>query len=299
MARRPELQKAEEATAALEKFAELVHGADMTGPSRKRVLAAIAEMQDALHLLERKIDPIRLPDAFFDPSEPRLIGHFVALALLSQERYPLGSITPFYGSGVYAIYYKGPAEIYAPISDTETPIYVGKADPPVGAKTVTEQETKLFSRLNEHRKNIEKVQGIDLVDFECRALAVQSGYQAAAENHLIRLFWPIWNNETKILFGIGKHGDSATTRANNKSPWDTIHPGRLWAEGNPEAKPADSIRADVANHFRSKPIFKTTADIFSAFAEGIRQADRFGSDEPREMEGNPNEAVMNNSEPNT
>ncbi|WP_432637441.1 Eco29kI family restriction endonuclease, partial [Albidovulum sp.] len=162
MVRRPELQKADETAAALEQFADIVRDAEMTAPSRKRVLAAIAEMKDALRILERNIDPIRLPDAFFDPSEPRLIGHFVALALLSQERYPLGAITPFYGAGVYAIYYKGPSDIYAPISGTETPIYVGKVDPPTGAKSVIEQETKLFGRLNEHRKNIEKVHGIDL-----------------------------------------------------------------------------------------------------------------------------------------
>ncbi|WP_071675668.1 Eco29kI family restriction endonuclease [Nioella nitratireducens] len=289
MARRPELKKADETAAALEQFAEMVRVAELTPPSRKRVLAAIADMKDALRKLERNIDPIRLPDAFFDPSEPRLIGHFVALALLSQERLPLGAITPFYGSGVYAIYYNGPADIYTPISGTETPIYVGKADPPTGAKTVIEQETKLFGRLNEHRKNIEKVAGIDLKDFECRALAVQSGYQAAAENHLIRLFWPIWNNETKILFGIGKHGDAATTRANNKSPWDTIHPGRTWAEGNPEAKSTESIRLEVSEHFRTKPIFRTTEAIFNAFAEGIRQADRFDPERETEMEERPND----------
>ncbi|KEO60032.1 Eco29kI family restriction endonuclease [Thioclava indica] len=284
MARKPELQKADETAAALGQFAEMVQDTEMTAPSRKRVLATIAEMKDALHTLERSIDPVRLPAAFFDPSEPRLIGHFVALALLSQERNPLESIAPFYGAGVYAIYYTGPADIYAPISGTETPIYVGKADPPTGAKTVVEQETKLFARLSEHRKNIEKVQGINLRDFECRALAVQSGYQAAAENHLIRLFWPIWNNETKILFGIGKHGDAATTRANNKSPWDTMHPGRKWAAGNPEAKSADDIRTDVAEHFRTKPMFRTTEDVFRAFAQGIRQADRLDPDDETEMD---------------
>ena len=241
-------------------------------------------MKDALHVLERNIDPIRLPDAFFDPSEPRLIGHFVALALISQERYPLGEITPSYGSGVYAIYYNGPSDIYAPISQTETPIYVGKADPPTGAKSVIEQGTKLFGRLNEHRKNIDKVAGIDLADFECRALAVQSGYQAAAENHLIRLFMPIWNNETRILFGLGKHGDAATTRANNKSPWDTIHPGRTWAEGNPEAKSVDDILADVARHFAATPIFTETGDVFNAFAEGIRQADRMDAEDVADLE---------------
>ena len=231
MARRPELLTADKTTASLNQFANAIRDADMTGPSRKKILAAIAEMKESLDQLERDVDPVRLPDAFFDPAEPRLIGHFVALALISQDRERLAAIEPFYGAGVYAIYYTGPEKIYAPISGTETPIYVGKADPPVSAKSVVQQKTKLFGRLNEHRRNINKVAGINLTDFECRALAVQSGYQAAAESHLINLFRPIWNNETKILFGIGKHGDKAETRTNNRSPWDIVHPGRSVGRG--------------------------------------------------------------------
>ncbi|TMM55129.1 Eco29kI family restriction endonuclease [Sulfitobacter sabulilitoris] len=261
----------------------------MTGPSRKGVLNAIAGMKERLEQLEQDVDPVRLPDAFFDPAEPRLIGHFVALALISQDRVRLDAIQPFYGAGVYAIYYTGPENIYGPISGTETPIYVGKADPPVGATSVVQQETKLYVRLNEHRRNIDKVAGIDLADFECRALAVQSGYQAAAESHLINLFWPIWNNETKILFGLGKHGDSAKTRSNNKSPWDTIHPGRTWAEGNPEAKSAEDILADVARHFGRTRIFGTNEDVFAAFAEGIRRADRIDASDEDEPDAEPPE----------
>lgn len=124
---------------------------------------------------------------------------------------------------------------------------------------------------------------MSISDFECRALAVQSGYQAAAEAHLIRLFRPIWNNETRILFGIGKHGDSAETRANNKSPWDTLHPGREWAKGNKEAKTPDEITAEVAAHFEEATIFTATEDVFAAFAAGIRRADRIDADPEDEI----------------
>jgi len=274
MARRPELIKVEETRAAIDDLRHLATSAALTGPSRKSVLGAIAEMQEALDRLTRDLDPVALPEAFFDPTEPRLIGHFVALALIAQDRRPLANVSKSYGSGVYAIYYTGDADIYAPISGTETPIYVGKADPPAHAKSVTEQLTKLTDRLAEHRKNIDKVAGIELADFECRALAVQSGYQASAEIHLIRLFEPIWNNESRILFGLGKHGDASTTRANNKSPWDTIHPGRAWAQRSPEAKTIAEISAEVAAHFERAKIFMTPEDVFEAFARGIRQQDR-------------------------
>ncbi|MDO6588512.1 hypothetical protein Q4543_23845 [Salipiger sp. 1_MG-2023] len=111
MARRPELQTADETSARLDQFAQLVRAAEMTGPSRKGVLAAIATMKGQLDQLERDVDPVRLPDAFFDPAEPRLIGHFVALALISQDRVRLDAIQPMYGAGVYAIYYTGPEDI--------------------------------------------------------------------------------------------------------------------------------------------------------------------------------------------
>jgi hypothetical protein len=278
MTRRPEIRKTEEVVAAVKELRQTLTDATFTPPSRKTVLSKIEELRDELESISRSVDPVQLPDAFFDPSEPRLIGYFVALALISQDRRPLGGLPKFYGSGVYAIYYTGDHDLYAPISRTETPIYVGKADPPANATTVIQQEMKLHGRLDEHRKSITKVQGIEIKDFECRALAVQSGYQAAAEAHLIKLFRPIWNNETRILFGIGKHGDAATTRANNKSPWDTVHPGRAWAADNEEKKTADEIRAGVAVHFANSHIYETTEAVFGAFADGIRRADRIDAD---------------------
>lgn len=85
-----------------------------------------------------------------------------------------------------------------------------------------EQGAKLCGRLSDHRKNIDKATStLNLTDFEFRSLVVQSGWETAAEDYLIHLFSPIWNSETNILYGLGKHGDSATTRANKRSPWDT------------------------------------------------------------------------------
>lgn len=279
MAIRPELLKARQTAAKIEELRTAVTAGDISAATRRRLLTSISDMKDDLDALSREIDPVCLPTSFFDPTEPRLIGHFVALALIAQERAPLKDLTRFYGSGVYAIYYTGELDTYAPISGTETPIYVGKADPVGNAKNLVEQGTKLADRLIEHRRSIERASDtLNVADFECRALAVQSGYQSAAEMHLIRVFRPIWNNETRILFGIGKHGDSSETRANNKSPWDTLHPGRNWANGNREAKTADEIRGEVREHFSNATIFTTTEDVFTAFAAGIRRADRFDAD---------------------
>ena len=90
---------------------------------------------------------------------------------------------------------------YTAISKREHPIYVGKADPADPAsKTAMEQGDRLSGRLNEHRKNIAKATTtLRLEDFEYRALVVQTGWQTAAENYLIDLFKPIWNNEVGHL----------------------------------------------------------------------------------------------------
>ncbi|MGQ0567125.1 MAG: Eco29kI family restriction endonuclease [Gemmobacter sp.] len=274
MAKVPVLQAAEAAAAKLEELRTAAAAVELTGPARRKLLAAISSMQAKIDEIGRSVDHVGLPDAFFDPTDPRLIGYFVALALIAQGRKPLADLGRFYGSGVYAIYYVGDVPLYQPIANTETPIYVGKADPDGQPRTVVEQGTKLVDRLNEHAKNIDKVEGIEIRDFEYRALAVQSGYQAAAEAHLIKLFRPVWNNETKILFGIGKHGDASSTRANNKSPWDTVHPGRAWAAGNPEGKTTDAIQADVERHFKSARIYQATTDVFAAFVSAIAAEDK-------------------------
>lgn len=110
---------------------------------------------------------------------------------------------------------------------------------------------RLAARLNEHRKNIERANSLRIEDFQCRALVVQTGWETGAEDYLIRLFRPIWNNETKLVFGLGKHGDSAGTRRNKRSPWDTLHEGRAWAgvETLADAKSPKKIADELTAHF--------------------------------------------------
>jgi len=219
------------------------------------------ELESVAHDLRTRLanlDPVKMPGAFFDPADPRLFGTFAAVALIGQDRTPLSAIaeTKFYGSGIYAIYYIGATPLYEPISGTETPIYVGKADPGSGgAKTPREQGTTLSGRLDEHRKNIERATNLDIADFECRRLVVASGWQTAAESALITLFRPLWNKETRILLGFGKHGDSGDTRRNKRSPWDVLHPGRGWAQTGQveDAKSPGQIKDEVRAHFTQHP----------------------------------------------
>ena len=252
----------------------LADSAPFSPAARRKVDHELRVVIETLEAALRRLDPIAMPRAIFDPSNPKVIGRFTALALVAQDRVPLNAVGQFYGSGVYAIYYRGPYPLYEPLSGTETPIYVGQAAPSnQGAHTARDQGPRLAVRLNEHRKNIAKAIGtLDVADFDARYLVVQSGWETAAEDYLIHLFKPIWNNETNLLYGLGKHGDSATTRANKRSPWDTLHPGRAWAANSTEdARPVEQITTDVTAHFARHAPYRERATLLEDFFAELRQ----------------------------
>ena len=242
----------------------------------KHVRRAIGEAYEKLRKVMEDLDPIKHPGFVFNPSNPYVAGRIVGITMIAQTRKPLGNVERFYGSGVYAIYYNGAFSAYAAISKKEHPIYVGKADPVNrSSNTAMEQGDKLSGRLNEHRKNIGKATTtLRLEDFEYRALVVQSGWQDAAETYLIDLFQPIWNNEVGICYGFGKHGDAPETRANLRSPWDTLHHGRDWAHRDPnmkDARPAKRIIEDIAEHLAKHPPLGSIDEILRKFLEEMRE----------------------------
>lgn len=247
----------------------------LPAPRAKRVRKTIIEAYDKLRKVMEDLDPIKHPGFVFDPSNPNVAGRIVGITLIAQDRKPLANVERFYGSGVYAIYYNGHYPAYTSISRREHPIYVGKADPANPASTTAmEQGDRLSNRLNEHRKNIAKASTtLRLEDFEYRAIVVQTGWQTSAEDYLIHLFKPIWNSEMNICYGFGKHGDDPATRANLRSPWDTLHPGREWAHRDPSMKDArmtERITADIVQHLTKYPPVGSIDEILRKFLEEMR-----------------------------
>ena len=240
----------------------------------KKLRHSIEETVDRLIRVASCLDPVLRPDSIFDPTDPNTAGRVVALTLVAQPMHSLANIPDFYGAGVYAIYYKGDFTPYSMLKGKEHPIYVGKADPDhPAAKDAISQGTKLSMRLREHAKNICKAKStLKIEDFECRFLIVQTGFQKSAEDYLINFFKPIWNSETKICFGLGKHGDSSDTRGNKRSPWDTIHPGRPWAENIMEnQKSPELIVEQISTHLERYAPYKNIQEIFSHFVMDMSQ----------------------------
>ena len=262
----------------------------------RRIREGLASHAAALEAARSATDPIRMPRATFDPADPKAIGRMVSIALLAQPLIPLSDVRAAYGSGVYAIYYRGGHPLYSGISGSETPIYVGKADPANDdASTTREQGAKLTARLLEHAGTIGTAESyadrlpshlapIRLADFHCRRLVCATNAQLVAEKHLIRTFWPIWNAETKACWGMSKHGDAASTRANKRSPWDVVHPGRAWAldERLVDSLSPAEIEGRITSTLQRVPARLDHAALLEEMLAGFRQDDAVSqeTDEP-------------------
>ncbi len=270
--------KLEQLAERLKELTELISAEKAPSPPvarAKQIRRMATEAYEKLRQLIADLDPIKHPGFVFDPSNPNVAGRIVGITMIAQPRKPLASVEKFYGSGVYAIYYCGNFPAYKKISNREHPIYVGKADPAdPAAKTAVEQGDRLARRLNDHCRSIaQATKTLRLEDFEYRALVVKTGWQGSAEDYLIHLFKPIWNSQIGICYGFGKHGDAPETRANLRSPWDTLHRGRNWAHRNrkmKDAKTKKQIIAEIKEHLAKYPPLGSVSEIVKRFLKEIR-----------------------------
>lgn len=182
----------------------------------------------------------------FNPLDKKHLGESVAEAMLEGPVHALPP-EPFIGAGIYAIYYIGDFEPYKLMAESnrndqfQWPIYVGKAVPPGARKEGfglgADPGTALFKRLSEHYESVSAAQNLNQNDFYCRYLVVDDIWIPLAESLLIERFQPVWN---RVLDGFGNHDPGKGRYEQQRSPWDEVHPGRVWAEKlNPAAFPAD------------------------------------------------------------
>jgi hypothetical protein len=197
----------------------------------------------------------------FNPLDRVELGRSVGRALLLS---PLSALPPerFDGAGIYALYYKGNFKPYEPLAlpGGVWPIYVGRAMPAGGRKGLVGLDAspgpKLYNRLREHARSLEAVTNLDLADFSCRFLVVDDIWIPLAERLLIGHYRPLWNGVVDG-FGIhppgGKPGETTGRSGQKKSLWDTLHPGRGFAEGREEKASREEILDLVARHLFEHP----------------------------------------------
>ncbi|OOE64080.1 Eco29kI family restriction endonuclease [Salinivibrio kushneri] len=163
-----------------------------------------------------------------------LVKEFENIPLL-----PIDSIPKFPGAGVYALHMVDTsATPYDGYIRKEKPIYVGKAVPSGWrqGRNTDDVGNVLINRIMQHYKNLETV-NLGGYRFEVR-FAVLSGAGldliSSLESALIRKYRPLWNS---YIDGFGNHDPGRGRYAQSPSEWDTLHPGRHWAERLTGKKP--------------------------------------------------------------
>lgn len=126
----------------------------------------------------------------FNPLDKQNLGISVVRALLSQTLHPLPPSQKFKGAGVYAIYYAGAHELYRSLN--------------IQSDDDTEKSPIYVGK------------------------AVPAGARMGilGETLLIEQFRPIWN---VLVPGFGNHDPGKGRYNQQRSAWDTLHPGRQWA----------------------------------------------------------------------
>lgn len=201
-----------------------------------------------------------MSDKPYNPLEMDNLGESIGRKMLASEPTPMPDMKPFQGVGVYAIYYTGDFPAYELLAERNrdgqfaAPIYVGKAIPSGGRKGLSLVSGKvgqnLYNRLNKHRQSLIAAENLDVADFHVRWLVVEPVWIPLGESLLIRRFQPVWNG---FVDGFGSNDPGKGRHAGERPRWDTLHPGRKYAEPlAPRKETPDEIIRDVQEYLRAR-----------------------------------------------
>ena|SRR6266508_1901616 len=165
----------------------------------------------------------------------------------------------FLGAGVYLLYYIGDISFYAAIAAQNikgkfaTPIYVGKADPH-GTQKGTGLNPKpgavLYERLRSHADRIRATQNLKVDHFYFRIVVLDHVWIRLGEAGLIDHYRPLWN---AVLTGFGSKIPGKRRQRQQRSAWDTLHPGKGWPELLSEGKhKAEALVKQVEKFLRER-----------------------------------------------
>lgn len=164
------------------------------------------------------------------------------------------------GVGVYGLYYFGDYELYAPISEQnrathDQPIYIGMAISP--GRRLGPQENQnvigVLRRLREHAQSINAAINLKIEDFQYRFSfpgeinKEEEALIELVEAMLIKKFQPIWNS--LYLAGFGTRDPGLGRYSQQRSSWDTLHPGRVWAQQLRDNRRSETAIVDIARRY--------------------------------------------------
>lgn len=185
------------------------------------------------------------------------LAESIVHALHLQEPVPLALVPEFDGAGVYALYYHGKFPAYKALAAVNAekliePIYIGKASPSGARKGIelATQTTALTKRIKDHRKSIEAAINLNIEDFSARWLVMEDVWIALGESAMIRRHQPVWNAR---IDGFGNHAPGRGRAKGARPQWDTLHPGRTWAEAlSPTTKSYEELNREVSDYLTSR-----------------------------------------------
>ena len=184
----------------------------------------------------------------YDPFTYETLMAGTILEFEKQELHRLDETITIAGPGIYCLLYDGALEEYRRISGTATPIYAGKAIPP-GSRRGGEGDVTapaLQRRIREHQRSIEQASNLDVKDFKYRYLAIVPTWINLAERFIIQHYQPVWN---ACLDGFGDHDPGSGRYSGERSWWDTLHPGRSWAQRLQQIKTVEDARSRLVDFF--------------------------------------------------
>lgn len=217
----------------------------------------------------------------YNPLDKLNLAKSIETELLARQPIQLSSATEIKGAGIYVLYYTGDFKPYAPLSVQNrngaflAPIYIGKAIPKGGRKGGFAADLKavatskaLSERLGQHAQSIRECENLLVEDFFIRHLVVDDIWIPLGENMLIESFRPVWN---RAIDGFGNKDPGKRRKTQFKSPWDVVHPGRVFSRKLAESPlSAEFLLERIDDYFSGKPMAKLPKKVI----EQIEVADQ-------------------------
>ncbi|MFB7126177.1 Eco29kI family restriction endonuclease [Kitasatospora sp. NPDC056273] len=217
----------------------------------RSVTADTLRISEPVYRIAREMADSRLREYKFDPLRPENLVHSVVERLRSVEAGSLVKAASWArDSGIYAIYYFGAHELYAPVSGTSVPLYVGGVQKGSGSVPMNAylKPPAVSVRLDEHCRTLDQSRNLDPMDFCVRVLFIDDLFIAPAVAELTSEFKPVWNT-TLDGFNLRHPGRSRIQHA-ARPKWHELHAGPdSWAAEMRSKRTPAELENEVRQHF--------------------------------------------------